>query len=98
MTRQQVTPFENIEGALEYIGCLLEACREAQENVEMEIERVGKPELERKKQALQLIKYKLATLDFHIGTSKRLLNDLRKLRRLILKRQSKVSSVTPGIA
>jgi hypothetical protein len=98
MTLRQVTPFANIEGALEYVGCLLEACREAQEDVEMEIARLGKPELDRNKQALQLIKYKLSTLDFHIVTSKRLLNDLRKLRQLILKRQSKVNSVTAGIA
>jgi hypothetical protein len=95
MARRRETPFENIEGALEYVGYLLEASREAQRHIETEIARAAKPELVRKKQALQLVKYKLATLDYHVATSKRLLNDLRKLRRLILEeRESRVNSVS----
>src|ERR1700739_2497446 len=34
---RQKTPFENIEGALEYVTCLLDACRVAQTQVEAEI-------------------------------------------------------------
>ena len=34
----QKTPFENIEGALEYVTGLLDACRVAQTQVEVEIE------------------------------------------------------------
>lgn len=95
MARRQETPFENIEGALEYVGCLLEASREAQRHIEKEIARASSPEPARKKQALQLVKYKLATLDFHLVKSNRLLKDLRKLRRLILEeREPRVSSVT----
>jgi hypothetical protein len=71
MARQHATPFENIEGALEYVGYLLEASREAQRHIEMEITRASKPELARKKQALQLVKYKLTVLDSHIVISKR---------------------------
>jgi hypothetical protein len=49
----------------------------------------------RKKEALQLVKYKLATLELHLVKSKRLLNDLRKLRRLILEEtEARVSSAT----
>jgi hypothetical protein len=95
MARQQATPFENIEGAVEYVGYLLEASREAQKHVETEIASASRPELARKKQALQLVKYKLTVLDSHIVTSKRLLNDLRKLRRLILEeRETHVSSAS----
>jgi hypothetical protein len=95
MVRQQATPFENIEGALEYVGYLLEASREAQKHVETEITNASRPELARKKQALQLVKYKLTVLESHIVISKRLLNDLRKLRRLILEeRETRVSSAS----
>lgn len=97
MVRRRETPFENIEGALEYVGCLLDASREAQRHVEREITRDNSPQLVRKKQALQLVKYKLATLDGHLVTSKHLLNDLRKLRRLILEeRETRVNSVSAG--
>ena len=87
MARQE-TPFENIEGALEYVGFLLEASREAQKHVETEIKSASRPELARKRQALQLVKYKLTVLESHIVVSKRLLNDLRKLRRLILEERA----------
>jgi hypothetical protein len=95
MARQQETPFDNIEGALEYVGCLLAASREARRHIETEIARASNSQLARKKRALQLVKYKLATLDFHLVKSERLLNDLRKLRRLILEeKEARVSSVT----
>jgi len=95
MDRGQETPFENIEGALEYVGYLLEASREAQKQIETEIAGAGSPHLARKKQALLLVKYKLATLELHLVKSNRLLNDLRKLRRLILEDiEVRVSSTT----
>lgn len=78
------TPFESIEGALEYVEYLIEASREAREHIEKEIEGANTSELARKKEALQLVHYKLASLEFHISKADRLLNDLRKLRRLIL--------------
>jgi hypothetical protein len=95
MDRGQETPFENIEGALEYVGYLLEASREAQKHIETEIIGADDPRLARKKEALQLVKYKLATLELHLVKSNRLLNDLRKLRRLILEEtEARVSSAT----
>jgi hypothetical protein len=95
MACRQQTPFENIEGALEYVGHLLEATREAQKHIETEIGRASRPGLNRRKEALQLVKYKLAKLDSHMETSKRILKDLRKLRRLILEeREVRMSSAT----
>jgi hypothetical protein len=94
MARQE-TPFENIEGALEYVGFLLEASREAQKHVETEITTASRPEQARKQQALQLVKYKLTVLESHMVVSKRVLNDLRKLRSLILEeRRVHVSSAS----
>jgi hypothetical protein len=84
MSNQSETPFDNIESALEYVGHLLEATGEAQEQIEMEILRAANPQLARRKQALQLVNYKLDKLTSHIAASRRILNDLRMLRRLLL--------------
>jgi hypothetical protein len=84
MASRQETPFENIEGALEYVGYLLEASEEAQRHIVAEITSSSDPQLARKRQALELVNYKLVKLNFHIAKSQRLLKDLRKLRRLIL--------------
>jgi hypothetical protein len=39
---------------------------------------------DRRKEALLLVSYNLAKLNLHITTSRRILNDLRSLRRLLL--------------
>jgi hypothetical protein len=49
---------------------------------------------ERRREALQLVGYNLAKLTLHITTSRRILNDLRTLRRLLLaERQAEVPVV-----
>jgi len=78
------TPFDNIESALEYVNHLLEATREAQDQIESEILRAANLQLARRKQALQLVNYKLDKLSSHVAASRRILNDLRTLRRLLL--------------
>ena len=57
---------------------------EAQNEIEMEIIRAEDPLMVRRNQALQLANYKLGQLSTHIAASRRILNDLRKLRRLLL--------------
>ena len=84
MRYRSETPFDNIESALEYVNHLLEATREARDQIEMEILRATNPQLARRKQALQLVNFKLDKLSFHIAASRRILNDLRTLRRLLL--------------
>jgi hypothetical protein len=95
MGNQAETPFDNVKSALEYVGYLLEATHEAQKQIEEEIGRASNPELARRKQALQLVSYKLAQLSAHISTSRRILNDLRILRRLLLeeKKPPETSSI-----
>lgn len=84
MTSRQETPFENIEGGLEYVGYLLEASQEAQRQIATGVTSASDPQLARKRQVLELVNYKLVKLNFHIAKSQHLLKDLRKLRRLIL--------------
>ncbi len=84
MSYQQETPFDNLDSALEYVSQLFDATGEAQAEVDTEITRTEDPQLARRKQALQLVKYKLDQLSTHVAASRRVLNDLRMLRRILL--------------
>ncbi len=91
MSYQPDTPFDSIESGLEYVNLLLEATGEAQEEIAAELELHTDPELARRREALLLVSYKLAKLSSHISASRRLLNDLRTLRRLLMEeRQANV--------
>ena len=78
------TPFDSIEGSHEYVAMLAESLNEARRDVEAEIAAAEREGAERRKQALLLVSYNLAKLHLHITTSRRILNDLRSLRRLLL--------------
>jgi len=81
---QSETPFDSIEGSHEYVAMLAEAVDEARREVEADIAAAEREGADRRKKALLLISYNLAKLNLHITTSRRILNDLRSLRRLLL--------------
>jgi hypothetical protein len=78
------TPFDNVEGAHEYVGLLLEAVRQARAEVVHDLERAQAEGALRQVEALQLVAWKLERLDGQLLASRHLLNDLRRLRRLLL--------------
>jgi hypothetical protein len=78
------TPFDSIEGSHEYVALLAEAVEEARRDVEGEIAAAEQDGADRRKEALLLVSYNLAKLNLHITASRRILNDLRTLRRLLL--------------
>jgi hypothetical protein len=84
MGQPSETPFDNIECSLEYVSLLADAIEEAQRDVETDIVAADAEAAERRKEALQLVAFKLAKLSGHISSSRRILNDLRILRRLLL--------------
>ncbi len=84
MSYQPETPFDSIEGSHEYVAMLAEALEEARRDVEAEVAAADRDGADRRKQALLLVSYNLAKLNLHITTSRRILNDLRSLRRLLL--------------
>ena len=84
MSYQSETPFDSIEGSHEYIALLAAEIDEARREVEAEVAMADREGAERRKQALLLVSYNLAKLNLHITTSRRILNDLRSLRRLLL--------------
>jgi hypothetical protein len=81
---QAETPFDSIEGSHEYVALLADALDEARRDVEAEMASADRDGAERRKEALLLVSYNLAKLHLHITTSRRILNDLRSLRRLLL--------------
>ena len=84
MGHKAETPFDNIEGSHEYVRMLAEAVNEARRDVEQEIATAEQDSADRRKEALLLVAYNLAKLNLHITSSRRILNDLRILRRLLL--------------
>lgn len=78
------TPFDCIESSHEYVALLAEAVEEARREVDRDIAAAVAERAERRKLALQLVSYNLAKLSLHMTTSRRILNDLRTLRRLLL--------------
>ncbi len=82
------TPFDNIENSHRYVAMLSEAIAEAQADVDAQMQRAVAEKAERRKEALQLVSYNLVKLNTHIANSRRVLNDLRSLRRLLLEERT----------
>jgi predicted nuclease of restriction endonuclease-like RecB superfamily len=77
--------FESIESAQEFVELLAQTIGEARGEIQAQIEELRDAGGgARRREALQLVAYKLETLSHHMAVSRRLLNDLRTLRRLLL--------------
>ena len=97
MAHETETPFDNIEGSHEYVAMLAEALAEARRDVDAEIQVAESEGAQRRKEALILVSYNLAKLNLHITTSRRILNDLRTLRRLLLDERHATGSEIPQV-
>jgi hypothetical protein len=90
------TPFDSIEGSHEYVALLAEAIEEARRDVESELASAEQEGADRRKEALLLVSYNLAKLHLHFSASRRILNDLRMLRRLLLAERGLPVDGAPG--
>jgi hypothetical protein len=79
------TPFDTIESAQQFVELLIEAIDESRRDVDADIALSEGNGSKRSKQALQLVSANLAKLSQYMTTSRRILNHLRTLRRLLLK-------------
>jgi hypothetical protein len=84
VTQEAVAGFESIESAQEYFGLLAQVVLESQQAIEADIQANGDPGSSRRVEALRLIAYNLDKVANHIKATRRILNDLRMLRRLLL--------------
>jgi len=98
MSQRSETPFDNIESSHEYVTLLAEAIEVAISEVQADIALAGADGAERRTQALQLVLFNMNKLQGHMTSSRRILNDLRTLRRLLLEERTlaKVYRQTAG--
>lgn len=80
--------FESIESAQEFLGLLAQVVTEAEQAVQVDIQDSSQGDRPRQLEALRLIQYNLEKLSTHLKKSRRILNDLRMLRRILQERQS----------
>ena len=83
MTDDLSHPFDSIESAQEFIALLQDSVAEAIEDVYQKLANTPDDE-KRRAQALQLAQYKLGQLSTQLHKSRRILNDLRIIRKLLV--------------
>jgi hypothetical protein len=98
MSHRSETPFDNIESSHEYVTLLAEAIDVALAELEADIAVAGEDGADRRREALQLVLFNMNKLQGHMTASRRILNDLRTLRRLLLEERTlaKVYRQTAG--
>jgi hypothetical protein len=78
------TPFDSIESSHQYLSLLLETTHEARDAVVADLSPADDSRYNRRTAVLRLVSYNLEKLEKHVKISRRILNDLRTLRRLLL--------------
>ena len=88
------TPFDTVENAHQYVRLLAETITEAKNEIAADLG-TDQTHSERRRQALQIVQFKLDKLEQHLQSSSRLLNDLRTLRRLLLEERPEPATSSP---
>lgn len=88
--------FGSIESAQEFLALLAEAVAETRRDVNVDIQERG-TDGSRRADALKIASYDLEVLEHHIYRSKRLLNDLRMVRRLLLQERGAPETELPAV-
>jgi hypothetical protein len=83
MSPEPSGPFDSIESAHEFVALLEESIEDAVEEVKEHIQTAKTAQDERRAEALTLAIYKMSQLSVHMHKSRRILNDLRTIRRLL---------------
>ncbi|MEQ1949406.1 MAG: hypothetical protein ABL995_19605 [Bryobacteraceae bacterium] len=83
MSTRVASPFDSIESAHDFVVLLEESIEEALAEVQDDFKEAKRTDNDRRAHALHLAMYKMSLLDTHIKKSRRLLNDLRTIRRLL---------------
>jgi hypothetical protein len=89
------TPFDSVESAHEYLRLLSETLLEAKGDIEGDLAAQTDSKTPRRLEALRLVLYKLDKLEQHIKAGRRVLNDLRTLRRLLLQEREPTAGPKP---
>ena len=76
--------FDSIESTHEFLSLVAQVVLEAKRDIGAHLQREMSSSFSRRLEALQIIVYLLESLEIDIKKSRRILNDLRSLRRLLL--------------
>ena len=82
------SPFESIESAHDFVGLFSDSVADAKRDIEKDIQRESTSNAPRRLDALRLAAYNLEKLEVHLNKSRRILNDLRSLRRLLFEERA----------
>jgi len=92
MERQSEQPFDSIESAYDFLRILSEAIADAKGDIDAQIQGQVQnewgPQSSRHLDALRVVYYSVEKLEFHTNCSRRILNDLRSLRRLLFEERA----------
>ena len=88
MSDQNGSPFDSIESAHEFVALLAETVRQAKQDVEADVQRESSAGSPRHLDALRTALYSMEKLEQHMNKSRRILNDLRSLRRLLFEERA----------
>jgi hypothetical protein len=81
--------FETLESARDFVVLLGETVAEAKRELEIDVQRESSAS--RRQDALRIALYNLSRLEIHVSRTRRILNDLRTLRRLLFDERREVS-------
>jgi len=94
MTTEDIDrPFDSIDSAHEYVNILAATTPDAMTELKRDRDQALRDGELRRAQAMDLAMFKLKMLGCYVFKSRRMLNDLRILRRLILNERLSVESV-----
>jgi len=88
MNPRSGNPFDSIENAHEFMTLLAQTVFETKLEIEADVARESSSHFPRRAEALKLTLYTLTRLEFHMDRSRRILNDLRTLRRLLFEERT----------
>jgi hypothetical protein len=86
-------PFESIESAHDFVTLLEATIGDAKRDLAADIDRETTQNESRRLEALRLALYNLEKLEIHMHRSRRVLNDLRTLRRLLFEERTSAETI-----
>jgi len=90
-------PFDALESAHEYVTLLVDQVREVKSSIEADVAEAEATGPGRRLDALRVVDFKLGRLERDLVASRRNLNDLRALRRVLLGERADRSPVEPTV-
>jgi hypothetical protein len=85
--------FETLESAHDFVALLAETVAEAKRELARDVQREAAPS--RRLDALRIAAYNVDKLELHLNRSRRILNDLRTVRRLLFEERDSRSKRHP---